>query len=158
MRHALILFLIAVAAGCNRSIVVEESVRIVDPHSGWYDVGIQSDGKNKLVPSIAFKLQNVSQAPIRNIQVNAIFYRANLDEPWDESFVMAIDRNGVAAGVTSREIVLRTNAGYTGEQARLQMLQNKEFVDAKVVIFGKHGSRTWAKLAEYPIDRQLLTQ
>ncbi len=38
------------------------------------------------------------------------------------------------------------------------MLQNKQFVDAKVEIFGKHGSRTWQKLGEYKIDRQLLTQ
>jgi len=27
-----------------------------------------------------------------------------------------------------------------------------------VEIFGKHGSRTWQKLGEYQIDRQLLTQ
>ena len=39
--------------------------------------------------------------------------------------------------------------GYTGRQPRLQMLQNKEFVDAKVEIFGKHGSRYWQKLGEF---------
>jgi hypothetical protein len=38
------------------------------------------------------------------------------------------------------------------------MLQNKEFVDARVEIFGKHGSRNWVKMGEYPIDRQLLTE
>jgi hypothetical protein len=38
------------------------------------------------------------------------------------------------------------------------MLQNREFIDAKVEIYGKHGPRTWAKLGEYQIDRQLLTQ
>jgi hypothetical protein len=38
------------------------------------------------------------------------------------------------------------------------MLQNKEFVDAKVEIFLKQGSMVWAKLAEFPIERQLLTQ
>ena len=157
MRHALILLLMLGAAAC-RSVEVEKVVTIIDPHTGWYDVGVQPGGKNKLVPSIAFTLQNVSPASIRNIQVNAIFYRVNLDEPWDEYFVMAIGRDGLNSGATSREIVLRSNAGYTGEQARLQMLQNKEFVDARVVIFGKHGSRTWARLAEYPIDRQLLTQ
>jgi hypothetical protein len=31
-------------------------------------------------------------------------------------------------------------------------------VDAKVEIFGKQGSRTWVKIGEYQIDRQLLTQ
>ena len=38
------------------------------------------------------------------------------------------------------------------------MLQNREFVDAKVEIFGKHGSRLWVKLGEFTIDRQLLTE
>ena len=43
-------------------------------------------------------------------------------------------------------------------QPRMQMLQNKEFVDAKVEIFLKQGSKVWAKLAEFPIERQLLTR
>ena len=34
----------------------------------------------------------------------------------------------------------------------MQMLQNKEFVDAKVEIFLKQGSTVWAKLAEFPIS------
>jgi hypothetical protein len=38
------------------------------------------------------------------------------------------------------------------------MLQNREFVDANVTILGKHGRRTWTKMAEYQIDRQLLTE
>jgi hypothetical protein len=40
----------------------------------------------------------------------------------------------------------------------LKMLQNSQFVDAKVQIFGKHGSRTWVKMGEYQIDRHLLTE
>jgi hypothetical protein len=40
----------------------------------------------------------------------------------------------------------------------MQMLQNKEFVDAKVEIYLKQGSKVLAKLAEYPIQRQLLTR
>ena len=38
------------------------------------------------------------------------------------------------------------------------MLQNKEFIDAKVDIFAKHGSGYWVKLGEFKIDRQLLTE
>ena len=38
------------------------------------------------------------------------------------------------------------------------MLQNREFVDAKVDVFGKHGSRTWVKMGEFTIERQLLTE
>ena len=53
---------------------------------------------------------------------------------------------------------MRSTLGYTGDQPRMQMLQNKEFVDAKVEIYLKQGSKVLAKLAEYPIQRQLITR
>ena len=54
--------------------------------------------------------------------------------------------------------MLRSELGYMGEEPRMQMLQNRQFVDARVEIFLKQGSRVWSKLAEFPIERQLLTQ
>ena len=76
-----------------------------------------------------------------------------------EHFVTAIDRDGLSPHQTTPgQLVLRSNLGYTGTESRLQMLQNSNFVDAKVEIFGKHGSRTWQKLGEFKIDRQLLTE
>ena len=62
------------------------------------------------------------------------------------------------AGAETKTLVMRSTLGYTGEQPRMQMLQNKEFVDAKVEIYLKQGSKVLAKLAEYPIQRQLLTR
>jgi hypothetical protein len=38
------------------------------------------------------------------------------------------------------------------------MLKNKEFVDVKVDLFARHGSATWVKIGEFPIERKLLTQ
>jgi hypothetical protein len=37
------------------------------------------------------------------------------------------------------------------------MMANSQFVDAKVSVMGKHGSRTWATMGEYQIERKLLT-
>jgi hypothetical protein len=145
-------------AGCGHDFDVEKALKITDVHTGWYDAGIQ-DGKNKLVPSITLKLQNVSNEPVESVQVNAIFRRVGENEAWGEHFATAIDRDGLPSHQTTPgQLVLRSNLGYTGTESRLQMLQNKQFVDAKVEIFGKHGSRTWQKLGEYQIDRQLLTQ
>jgi hypothetical protein len=146
------------AASCGSQFDVEKAVKITDVHTGWYDAGIQ-DGKNKLVPSVSFKLQNLSDAPVDSVQVNAIFRRVGETEAWGEHFATAIDRDGLQARQTTPGfVVLRSNLGYTGNESRLQMLQNKQFVDARVEIYGKHGSRTWQKLGEYTIDRQLLTE
>jgi hypothetical protein len=156
-RLALPLLAVLVAAGCQ-SREVEKDLQITDVRTGWYDAGIMEDGKNKLVPSATFRLKNVSPEDISSVQLNAVFRRVGEQESWGEHFINAIDRTGLAAGNTGNALVLRSPLGYTGTQPRLQMLQNKEFVDAKVEIYGKHGSRTWVKMGEYQIDRQLLTE
>lgn len=156
-RLALPLLAALLLAGCA-SREVEKDLRVSDVRTGWYDAGILEDGKNKLVPSVSLRLQNVSAEGISSVQINAVFRRAGEQESWGEHFVNAIGTDGLAASATSNPIVLRSPLGYTGTQPRLQMLQNREFVDARVEIYGKHGSRAWVKMAEYQVDRQLLTE
>jgi hypothetical protein len=38
------------------------------------------------------------------------------------------------------------------------MLQNSQFRDMRVTVFGKHSSSTWVELGRYDIPRQLLTK
>ena len=156
-RHAVILLLTVLVAACGRDFDVEKVLKVTDVHTGWYDAGIY-EGKNKLVPSVSLKLQNVSSDVVDNVQVNAIFRRVGETQAWGEHFVRAIDSSGLPAGQTGGSLVLRSNLGYTGTESRMQMLRNSQFVDAKVEIFGRHGSRSWQKLGEFPIDRQLLTE
>ncbi len=144
------------AFGCRGAdpVTVLEPIDVV---TGWYDEGIV-EGKNKLVPSVSLKLRNKSDGALRSVQVNAIFKRGDEAEPWGDHYGWAIQGESLPSGQTTRDIVLRSGLGYTGDEPRHEMLQNKEFVDAKVEIFLKQGSRVWAKLAEFPIERQLLTQ
>jgi len=146
---------VVLVAGC-RSREVEKDLVITDIRSGWYDAGIV-DGQNKLVPSITLRLRNVSSEPISRVLLNAVFRRVGESEEWDAHFVGGIGPDGLAPGATGGDLVLRSERGYLGPQSRIQMLQNREFVDARVEIFGKHGSRNWVKMGEYVIDRQLLT-
>ena len=143
---------------CGASEEAVAALEPIDVVTGWFDDGIVEGGKNKLVPSVTMKLRNKSDQPIRSIQINAIFRRVGEQEMWGEYFGWAIPREPLAAGATTNALVMRSALGYTGEQPRMQMLQNREFIDAKVEIYLKQGSRVWAKLAEYPIQRQLLTQ
>jgi|ERR671925_1272155 hypothetical protein len=155
--RVLVLTLALVASSCNRvnPIDVLEATDVV---TGWYDAGILEDGKNKLVPSVSLKLRNKSDQPVGSVQINAVFRRVGEQEMWGEHFSWAIRGEDLSSGASTEPIVLRSNLGYTGEQPRMQMLQNKEFVDAKVDIFLKQGSQSWAKLAEFQIARQLLTK
>ena len=154
----LVLLLVIVTLGCNRGVDPTTVLEPLDVVTGWYDAGLVEGGMNKLVPSVTLKLRNKSADSVRSIQINAVFRRVGEAEMWGEHFGWAIQREPLAAGGTTADLVLRSTLGYTGEQPRMQMLQNREFVDAKVEIFLRQGSRVWAKLAEFPIERQLLTQ
>ncbi len=147
------------AAACGRDVDLSKTFAVTDVHSGWYDAGIVEGQKNKIVPSISFRLHNRSSDTVASVQLNAVFRQVNDKAAWGEHFVKGIGPEGLSPGATTNPIVLRSNLGYTSaDQTRLQMLRNSQFVDAKVEIYGKHGSRTWVKLGEYQIARQLLTQ
>jgi hypothetical protein len=143
-------------AGCAAR-EVEKELKVIDVRTGWYDLGIV-EGQNKLVPSVSLKLTNISAEPIGGVEIQALFRRVDEDKIWGDHFIRAIGRDGLDPAATTSLIVLRSPRGYTGSQSRLKMLESPQFVDARVSIFGKQGSRNWVKMGEFPIDRQLLTE
>lgn len=152
----LLLVLGALLAGC-RSREVEKVLKVTDVRTGWYDVGIVN-GENKIVPSVSFHLQNVSDESIANVQILAVFKRVDQPESWGDRLIRGVGSDGLAAGESGETLVVRNTLGYTGSEARSQMLENSLFVDATVDLFARHGSRTWAKISELPIERKLLTE
>ena len=126
--------------------------------TGWFDAGVTDDGKNKIVPSISLTLTNTGGDATGGIQLNCIFRRVGDPEEWSTALVRVVDTGGLAPGAASKPVVVRAPQGYTGMQPRTQLLDNKLFIDAKVEVFGKHGSSSWVKLGDFRIDRQLLTR
>lgn len=148
--------LAAVVAGCQAR-EVEKVLKVTDVDTGWYDAGIV-DGQNKLVPSVSFHLQNVTTEPIESVQVNAVFRQVTEDLAWGDRLIRGVGSEGLAGGATGGTLIVRSPRGYTGTQSRAEMLKNKDFVDVKVDLFARHGSRTWAKIGEVQIERKLLTK
>ena len=158
MRAVLICLLAVTLSGCGGPTVdVAQGLQVVDVASGWFDLGIV-DGKNKLVPSIAFKLKNVSDQTLRVLQANAIFRRVGDPTEWGDGFRMVARSGGLAPGDTSELVTVDSQLGYTGSEARADMLKNSQFVDAEVEIFAKYGSVQWKAIGKFTISRQLLTR
>ena len=150
--------LLVALSGCT-TVNPVDVLEPIDVTTGWFDAGILADGKNKLVPSVQLKLRNKSSAPIDGVQINAIFRRVTETEMWGEHYGWAVRNEALAPGAATDEIVLRSQLGYTGaDQSRLQILQHSGFIDAKVELYLKKGSQVWAKVGEFPIERQLLTK
>ena len=160
LRAGVVLLLLAgaaCAAGCGGAGQqdITKMLAANDVQTGWFDKGVEN-GMNKLVPTVMLTLKNVSNEPVSLVQVNAVIRRAGETEEWGGAFVRAVGSEGLPQGASTKPIVLRSQLGYTGTEARAQMLQNKQFVDVRVQIFLKHGGEQWVKLGEWPVSRQLL--
>ncbi len=154
----LVLAATAAAPACRRNIDLVAALEPMDVVTGWFDDGIVEGGKNRLVPSISLKLRNKGNESLSSIQVNAIFRRVGEEQMWGEHFGWAVQRESLAPGAMTDLLVLRSSLGYTGTEPRAQMLQNSDFVDARVEVFVRRGSQPWARIAEYQIERVLITE
>ena len=142
-------------AACSAGADVGKALQVIDVSTGWFDAGIVN-GQNKLVPSVTFKLKNISDAPVTTLQANVLFHRINSAEEWGSGFLRVAGSEGLAPNATTDPLVVKSDLGYTGTEARADMLKNSQFVDAKVRILAKSGSNYWQPLGEYPIERRLL--
>ena len=162
MRAGLLLLVVSalLLPACSAPPDLKTACRITPTLTGWFDAGVTDDGKNKLVPSIAFTLTNTGTRSFGPLQINCVFKRLGDPEEWSTTLIRGSSAGAtdLAPGATSPPIVVRAPQGYTGTQPRSDILQNTLFVDAKVQVFGKAGSATWVKLGEFPITRQLLTK
>jgi hypothetical protein len=130
---------------------------VQDVSTGWYDQGVVN-GQNKIVPSITFSFKNAGTDTISTLQGNVIFRRIGEQEEWGSGFVRVTGSEGLAPGATSQSFTVNSQLGYTGSESRAQMLSNKQFVDARAQVFAKYGSTQWALIAEFPIERRLITK
>jgi hypothetical protein len=160
MRRIRSLFTVAalsasVWSACSPGADVATAIQVLDVSTGWHDAGIVN-GQNKLVPSVTFKLKNISDEPVSTLQANVLFHRINSPEEWGNGFLRVAGSEGLAPGATSEALTVKSDLGYTGSETRADMLKNSQFVDAKVRILAKAGSNYWHPLGEYQIERRLL--
>jgi hypothetical protein len=151
-----LLFLMLAAPACSHQVDIKQTFKVTDLSGGWYDAGIV-DGKNKLVPTVSFRVEKNTPEEVRPLAVNVLFkqIKGDTDAEWDDVLLQRIDFN---EGNRTAVLTLRPAAGATGEppQSRAEMLKNSYFVDIRAVIFAKQSSSNWVELARYDIPRQIL--
>ena len=160
---------------------VRATLRATDIKTGWLNVGLDDLGRNKLVPVIQFRLENVSDQRLRALQLNGVFRRCMVlyagqpepeepvspadeeagtclgeDQEWGSALVRAVGREGFVAGASLGPFTMESSLGYTGEQSLAEMFQHSDFVDVKIELFFKHREEPWVKLEEFQVDRELV--
>ena len=158
-RAALLPIALLTLAGsaCTRDIDLKQSLNITDATGAWFDAGVV-DGKNKLVPSVTFRLRKIGDADISRVSVNALFRAADGAESSLDND-MFVQNVAIEAGETA-PIVIRSDNGYTADppQSRADMLKHSQFRDMRVQIFVKHGASQWTDLGRIDVRRTILTQ
>jgi hypothetical protein len=141
-------------AACTPSVDLKQAVQVTDVSTGWFDAGIV-EGRNKLVPSVTFKLKKNADAKLSSISLNVSFVFVKDTDPNDDVYMQHIpfEENETAP------ITVRSKVGFTGDppQTRAEMLQNSDFRDMDARIFAKQSSSQWVELHRVRIARQLLT-
>jgi hypothetical protein len=142
-------------SACSPRVDLKESIQVTDVSTGWFDAGIV-DGKNKLVPSISFRLINTAEADLDGVGLNVVFRLADNDEIHEEVFKQRVPFDNKQTEL----IIVRSQNGFTGDppQTRLEMLQHSQFRDMDVVIMARQTSAQWVELHRVRVERTLLTR
>lgn len=157
----LVLALPVLLAACSARVDLNEALEIADASGGWYDAGIK-DGKNKIVPSVTFRVRKAAGADIDSIALNVVFRHppapgTDTEEDWGEVFIQNAE---FSEGAQTPPLTVRTENGYTGDppQTRLDLLKNSRFKDVRARIYVKRGSAQWVDIGTIDVPRQLITR
>ncbi|HYT64840.1 MAG TPA: hypothetical protein VEL51_00365 [Vicinamibacterales bacterium] len=154
------------SAGCSKPVDLKQALQVTDVITGYHDAGVVA-GKNKIVPSITFRLKKQPDTSVRPLSLNVAFKKlppagtaippgSPTETDWDEKFVQSVPFQGDQTGA----MTFQGEAGYTAEppQTRADILKHRLFQDVRVHIFAKHSASQWVEIASFDIPRQLLTQ
>lgn len=149
----LTVLLAAAVAGCGKPVDLKQALHLTDVSSGWFDMGVV-EGKNKLVPSITFRIVRDPGTELSSLALNVVFRISGEQEDRDDVFVQRVDFQGDSTA----PITVRSQYGYTGEQPRAEMLQHTEFRDMEARVFARQTSAQWVPLGDVKVTRRLLVR
>lgn len=148
-------FAVGACAVFSPAVDLKQAVQVTDVSTGWFDAGIV-DGRNKLIPSVTFKLKKNADVKLSSVSLNLTYTFVGDTDHSDDVFVQHVP----FTGAETAPITVRSNWGYTADppQTRVEMLTNSKFRDLDVQIFAKQSASQWVELQRVRIARQLLTQ
>jgi hypothetical protein len=157
----LLILALAGGASCRQNVDFKQALQVTEVSGGWYDYGIV-DGKNKLVPSVSFRVRKAPDVRLRSIALNIHFKKIvsadrKEEEELDEVYLQNVE---FSEGNQTAILPVRPEHGYTGDapQTRAEMLQHSRFQDVRARVFAKQSSTTWVELLSYDLPRVLITK
>ena len=153
-------------AACGKPVDLKQALQVTNVTAGYHDAGIL-EGRNKIVPSLTFRLKKSTDDSLNPLALNAVFKRlppagsavapgSPAEDDFEEVYVSKVPFDGNQTGL----LTIVSKAGYTGDppQSRAELFKNSQFRDMRVHLFAKHSSTQWVEIGQFDIPRQLLAQ
>jgi hypothetical protein len=153
-------------AACFKPVDLKQALQVTDVVTGYHDAGVVG-GKNKIVPSITFRLKKNTSDSLRPLSLNVAFKQfppAGTNVPpgspteadWDDKFIQSVPFDDDV----TKPLTFHAESGYTADppQTRADILKHRLFQDVRVHVFAKHSASQWVEIAAFDIPRQLLAQ
>jgi hypothetical protein len=134
---------------------LKASLEIVEVSSKWVAKTYQPwPPKLTLVPTITFRVKNVSDRPVNYLNFNAIFkFRDDLENLGD-NFLAAIRKDPIPPGETSQVITLKSNFGVEGTSLA-KFKDNPQWKTVICKLFVQSKGSIHVLLGEYEISRDI---
>jgi len=134
---------------------LKASLEIVEVSSKWIAKTYQPwPPKLVLVPTISFRVKNVSDRPINYLNFNAIFKFRDDMENLGDNFFAAIRKEPIPAGETSQVITLKSNFGVEGTSLA-KFKDNPQWKPVICKLFVQSKGSIHVLLGEYEISREI---
>ena len=103
-------------SACGPRVELKEALQVTDVSTGWFDAGVV-DGKNKLVPSITFRLKNTSGGELPYVSMNVVFRNLVTNETHEEVFKQRVPFENKQTEL----IIVRSQNGFTGDPPQTRL-------------------------------------
>jgi hypothetical protein len=163
---ALAVLLAVAVSACSKPVDLKQALQVTNLSGGYYDAGIV-EGRNKIVPSITFRIKKSTDDSLRPLSVNIVFKQLTKPgaavppgQPGENDFDEVFKQSVSFTGNQTDLLTVHANAGYTGDppQSRADLLKHSQFQDMRVHLFAKHSSSQWVEIAQFDLPRQILPQ
>jgi hypothetical protein len=158
--YVFLLPLALLCASCSRSVDIKQALEVTDTSSGWFDAGIV-EGKNKIVPSVTFRLKKQPDVDLSGVALNVVFRHpapaGTPEEDWDEVYIQRADFKDANQ---TESMTVRPEKGYTGDppQSRQDILHHSQFRDVRARVYAKYTSSQWVEIGSIDVPRQLIVR
>jgi hypothetical protein len=154
----ILILALSLLPACVRSMSPEElkaAVEVLDVQTKWVAKTYQPwPPKLVLVPTISFRIKNLSSKPLNYVNFNAIFKFKDDQENLGDNFLAAIRKTPVNPGELSPVITLKSNFGVEG-QSLASFKDNPQWRPVVCKLFIQSKGSPHVLLGEYDISRTI---